>query len=235
MKPVCLHCGEPERCQVVEAWGDGTFMLDTCCEGMRDAAAEYMVEDPRGSAAWLASLEDDDGDKLEELCGHQLRRVADDDGHLLLDWKLEVRPIPQAEAKAFIREHHRHCRPPAGWRFGAGIWNGGTLVGVASVGRPVARGYDRHTVVEVNRLCVRTDVPRELVWNACSQLYGWAARKAKAKGFHRVITYLHDDEPGTSVKAAGFTLEATLPPRRRGWRNGVPICGKTRWVRELRT
>jgi hypothetical protein len=45
--------------------------------------------------------------------------------------------------------------------------------------------------------------------NACSFLYAASARVAKAMGFVRFITYTLDNEPGTSLRAAGWKLEKT--------------------------
>jgi hypothetical protein len=161
---------------------------------------------------------------------------------LLLDWQLQLVPVTWAQARAFIAEHHAHCKPPRGWRFGVGIRNGSRLIGVASIGRPVARAFDAARIVEVNRCCIRRDIARPLAWNACSMLYGWAAREAKKRGFDRIITYTLDSEPGITLQAAGWTAEATTRARPRGWdtasrpRDGeaTPNCAKTRWGRELR-
>ena len=49
-------------------------------------------------------------------------------------------PVTFAEASAFIAEWHRHHRPPAGHKFSIGAADEhNVLVGVALVGRPVAR------------------------------------------------------------------------------------------------
>lgn len=241
--PICVFCGAPERCEVFEAWDDGAFMLDTCCDGMHDAALDELQDDPKAAARWLSGLRDVDCDAgIEEIVGHDLRRVVDDGaGQLLLDWQLRLVPVTWAQARTFIAEHHAHCKPPRGWRFGIGIRNGTRLIGIASVGRPVARGYKPTEVVEVNRCCIRRDIPRELAWNACSMLYGWAAREAKKRRFRKIVTYTLDSELGTSLIAAGYTAEATTRARPRGWdtasrpRDGeaTPNCAKTRWARQL--
>ena len=74
------------------------------------------------------------------------------------------------------------------------------LVGVAVVGRPVARMTNQRTVVEVTRLC--TDGTK----NACSKLYAAAARIAKEMGFESIQTFILDSESGVSLKAAGWEL-----------------------------
>jgi hypothetical protein len=47
-------------------------------------------------------------------------------------------------------------------------------------------------------------------------LYGACWRAARALGYRRAITYIEGDEPGTSLRAAGWLLVAQLPAR-RGW------------------
>lgn len=105
------------------------------------------------------------------------------------------------EAAAFVSEHHRHHTPPVGHLFSIGAFREERLVGVVIVGRPVARRRDDGLTAEVTRLCVLQEEP-----NACSFLYGKAARAALAMGFRRIGTYTLKSEPGTSLKAAGWTL-----------------------------
>ena len=111
---------------------------------------------------------------------------------------LSVQPITFAEACAFIRMHHRHHDPPVGWLFGCAVNDGSKVVGVATVGRPVARMLQDGYTAEVNRLC--TDGTP----NVASMLYGACWRAAKALGYRRLITYILAEEPGTTLKAAGW-------------------------------
>lgn len=106
--------------------------------------------------------------------------------------------IELAEANAFVREHHRHHKPVVGHLFSIGAALGETIVGVVIVGRPVARMRDDGQTAEVTRLC--TDGTKD----ACSFLYGAAARAAFALGFKRIGTYILASEPGTSLVAAGW-------------------------------
>ena len=69
---------------------------------------------------------------------------------------------------------------------------------MAITGRPVSRYLDDGLTLEVNRLC--TDGTR----NACSFLYGAAARAAKVMGYRKIITYILDPEDGGSLRAAGW-------------------------------
>ena len=111
---------------------------------------------------------------------------------------LEIVPISLKEANAFVEQYHRHHKPVVGHKFSIGCSEGEKIVGVAIVGRPVSRYLDDGWVLEVNRLC--TDGTR----NACSMLYAAAWRAARAMGYKKVITYILESEPGTSLKAAGW-------------------------------
>ncbi len=229
---ICCFCGEPELVELFDYWPDtGEFLFETCCGDLHEATVEWLNEvDAKERAAYL--------EKISFGYFSRLRRVEPEDGTFRIDHNLMREDIEQAEAFDFIDQHHRHNRRPRGWRFGAAVTNGGRRIAVASVGNPVARAYNGRGVIEINRVCVRTDVPRVHVWNACSMLYGWAAKEAKRRGFKKIITYTRDDEDGTSLKAAGYTPEAKVKARKVGWQNRgdranqEPI-GKTRWVRNL--
>jgi len=112
---------------------------------------------------------------------------------------LKLVPVTLAAANAFVSTHHRHHRPVTGHKFSLGCEQDGRLVGVAIVGRPVSRYLDNGTTLEVNRLCTTGEK------NACSFLYGAAARAAKALGYRKIITYTLETELGTSLRAAGWT------------------------------
>lgn len=129
---------------------------------------------------------------------------------------LEVVPITLKQACAFIATHHRHNKPPRGWKFGVGLRRGHDLVGVAAAGRPVARLLDDGLTLEVNRTC--TDGTP----NANSMLYGAVWRAARAMGYRRCITYTQADETGASLRAAGWIKVKEIRPL-PGWdRPGRP-------------
>jgi len=111
---------------------------------------------------------------------------------------LELQPIDYKEACAFIDKHHRHHLPPVGWKYGIAVNDGEKVVGVITVGRPVARYLDDSWTLEVTRCC--TDGTK----NSASMLYQAAWRAAKALGYKRLITYILEEEKGTSLKAAGW-------------------------------
>ena len=112
---------------------------------------------------------------------------------------LRLVPVSLREANAYVDAHHRHHRSVVGHKFSVGCEQNGELVGVAIVGRPVSRYLDDGTTLEVTRLCSNGER------NVCSFLYGAAARAAKALGYQKIITYTLDTEPGTSLRAAGWT------------------------------
>lgn len=122
--------------------------------------------------------------------------------------ELEIIPITLKQAAAFIAEHHRHHGPPRGWKFGVAVADrNGTIRGVATAGRPVARVLDDGRSIEVNRTC--TDgFP-----NGNSMLYGAIWRAAKSLGYLRAYTYTQHGESGASLRAAGWVPEETLPAR----------------------
>jgi hypothetical protein len=124
---------------------------------------------------------------------------------------LRIVPVSFADAKAFVAANHRHHPRIVGHKFSVGLASGDELVGVAIVGRPVARHFDNGLTLEVNRTCVAEDVP-----NGNSMLYGAAWRAAKALGYLRLITYTQEGESGVSLRAAGWRVVAERPAR-PGW------------------
>ena len=230
---LCCFCGEPEVVELFEVWGHD-FMWETCCLALHESLCQEVADDP----AWGRELLRRIG--AEAFTGHQLRRLADDGaGGLVLDWQLRVQPIAFRAACAFVRAHHAHCGPPVTARFILAARNGGTLVGVAMTGNPVARAFMGRGIVEVNRLCVRRDVPAALRWNAASLLLGRAAREAERRGFQRIVTYCRADELGTSLRAAGWSQDCAVRGRswhsaRRSRSNTNAHIDKVRWSRTLR-
>jgi hypothetical protein len=111
---------------------------------------------------------------------------------------LTIIPIDFKDACLFIKEHHRHHKPPQGHKFSIAIWNGNDIVGVAIVGRPVARHLDNGWTLEVIRCC--TDGTK----NGCSKLYAACWNVVKAMGYRQLITYILDTESGISLRAAGW-------------------------------
>jgi hypothetical protein len=114
--------------------------------------------------------------------------------------KLHIVPIFQDEANEFVRRYHRHHGKVVGSVFQIAIQDDEKIIGVAMVGRPVGRYLQDGYTLEVNRLC--TDGTK----NACSMLYAACWRAARSLGYRKLITYILNTEPGTSLKAAGWKL-----------------------------
>jgi hypothetical protein len=141
---------------------------------------------------------------------------------------LELRPIGTREASAVVKRLHRHLPRVVGGLFAVSVFDNDELVGVGVASRPKARFLQDGFTVEISR--VATDGHR----NACSKIYGALCRACAAIGVRRVVTFTRTDEPGTSLRAAGFT-EAGLT-REQSWdrpqrhRFGEPLQVR-KWVR----
>lgn len=145
---------------------------------------------------------------------------------------LTLVPISLAEANAFVEAHHRHHKAVTGHKFSLGCENDGKLVGVAIVGRPVSRYLDDGRTLEVNRLCTLGER------NACSFLYGAAARAAKALGYTKIVTYTLDTESGVSLRASGWTCAGQAggkywTGKRRKTEQNYPAQMKLRYEKNL--
>jgi hypothetical protein len=114
---------------------------------------------------------------------------------------IQLVPLSLATARRFVADHHRHNEPPIGHKFSIGLEVDGHLVGVVIAGRPLARAWDDGRTIELLRVTTIGDR------NACSRLYAAACRAAGAMGYTRAVTYTLDSEPGTSLRAAGFTID----------------------------
>jgi hypothetical protein len=142
--------------------------------------------------------------------------------------RLHLAPITLRQANACVERWHRHRRCVRGGIVALAAVCEATVVGVAILGRPVARRLQDGHTVEVTR--VATDGTP----NACSFLYGAARRAAAVLGYSRVVTYTRRDESGSSLRAAGFERVATV--RGRSWScpsrprvDYEPWQGKFRW------
>jgi hypothetical protein len=110
---------------------------------------------------------------------------------------MRIIPLTLKQLNSLITEMHRHHKPVVGHRFSLGLLLNGKIIGGCSVGRPVSRELDQYVIAEVTRLV--TDGTK----NACSMLYGAAARTCAAMGFDQIQTYILESEPA----ADGFWTE----------------------------
>lgn len=143
--------------------------------------------------------------------------------------KLQIVPVSYRDACAFIELHHRHHVPPRGHKASIAVALDGKICGVAVLGRPVSRVLDDGKTLEVTR--VATDGTP----NACSKLYGASHKLARALGYERLVTYTLAEEPGTSLRAAGWNPTA-VPRSSHSWStpsrprtDKAPLQNKIRW------
>ena len=111
---------------------------------------------------------------------------------------LTLVPISLEEANAFVKKYHRHNQTVPGAKFCVACSVDEIIVGVAIVGRPIARNADDGWTLEICR--VATDGTR----NANSFLYGAVRRAAWALGYKKLITYTLPEESGDSLRGAGY-------------------------------
>lgn len=121
--------------------------------------------------------------------------------------RLVLVPIPLDEANAYVERHHRHSNPTVGHKFSLGAARAGEIVGVAIVGRPVARGLDDGATLEVLRVCTTGER------NACSFLYAACWSATRALGYQKLITYTLASESGSSLRAAGWRVVGEVTAR----------------------
>lgn len=147
---------------------------------------------------------------------------------------MKIVPISLAEANEFVFNFHRHNKPVQGCKFAIGASDGTSLIGVAIVGRPVARFLDDGFTSEVTRCCVIDLAPK----NACSFLYSKCWRIWQYMGGQKLITYTLQSESGSSLKGAGWKIIGQTEGAKvgKGWttrpgREWQPITGqaKFRW------
>jgi len=152
----------------------------------------------------------------------------------------QLKPINLAEAKAFVKENHRHHPPMNRWKYGIGLIDISTdeaeppLLGVVVAEPPRARMLNDGYTLELTRVC--TVGAR----NACSILLGAACRTAEGLGYRRMITYTLPEEGGASLRAAGFVQDRHVkaqawgrPSRPRQSTLSLDLGDKWRWVRTL--
>lgn len=144
-----------------------------------------------------------------------------------------VVPLTLRQANDFVEQHHRHSARTSndGGKFAIGLTVGGELVGVAIVGRPVARLLQDTGTAEVLRLCVSPAAPK----GACARLYARCKRIWQLMGGDRVVTYTLARERGDSLRGAGFAIESVVParawdtPSRRRRSRALEREAKVRW------
>jgi len=146
--------------------------------------------------------------------------------------RLYVLPIPVKRALRWNKAHHRRLPALQGAMWAIVVMRGGVVedgvtladrvVGTAIVGRPTARKSDSQEepqpALQVLRVaCVAGDESASGHKGSNSMLYGACARAARAMGCRSLCTYIHDDESGVSLVAAGWILDETFDSKGGEW------------------
>lgn len=144
---------------------------------------------------------------------------------------LKIVPMSVKQARKQVKAWHRHLPDLQGGLFACGVEADGILVGVTVAGNP-ARVWQGTGRVVISR-CATTGER-----NACSKLYGAICRAAQALGYREAWTYTLPEEPGTSLRAAGFEEVGVTPGgehdrAKRPRKKAVRPDHKTRWCRVL--
>ena len=145
---------------------------------------------------------------------------------------MKIAPCTVKAALKRVKEWHRHLPDLQGGLFAAQCVNDlGECVGVAVAGNPAQEWQGTGRIV-ISRVATTGHE------NACSALYGALCRAAKALGYSEAWTYTLPEEPGTSLRAAGFIDmgmtdggEHDRPSRSR--KPAVRADKKRRWLRNL--
>lgn len=144
---------------------------------------------------------------------------------------LVTRMVFLATANDFVELVHRHHKPATGHKLSFGVFASDTMVGVAIMGRPVARNTNDQTHIEVTRCAT------DGTFNACSALYARCAREARVMGYKVIQTFTLVTEPGSSLKGAGWRCVAWVEGKQ--WkgkgreREAINTGDKWKWERAL--
>lgn len=151
---------------------------------------------------------------------------------------MKIVPLILREANDFVERWHRHSARTSndGGKFAIGLEHEGQLVGVAIVGRPVARLLQVPGAAELLRLCTSPAAPK----GAGSKLYSRAKRIWQLMGGTKLHTYTLTRESGATMRGAGIHEHAAevgeqqwdRPSRPRDER-AVYDEAKLRWTEDI--
>ena len=137
---------------------------------------------------------------------------------------MRTRPIAMNRALEWVRLTHRRLPKLQGGMWALAVCDDANEVrGVAVLGRPTARMEPQDgSALQVLRVAVQEGFP-----NGCSMLYGRASRAANAMGADDCFTFIHDDESGVSLKAAGWIEDKTFESKGGEWSRPSRLREKT--------
>jgi hypothetical protein len=144
---------------------------------------------------------------------------------------LYIVPCTVSRARQLVEAWHRHLPDVQGGLFASALNLDDKIVGVALAANPPREwnGTGRIVIARVATLGTK---------DACSKLYGSMCRAAKALGYLEAWTYTLPEEPGTSLRAAGFeymgvTDGGTYDSKSKKRNAPVNDGPKLRWRRRL--
>ena len=144
---------------------------------------------------------------------------------------MTIAPLTVKAATWWIRGVHRHLPEVQGGLFACAVVEDDTVLGVGLAANP-ARVWQGTGRFVISRIATGGAA------NACSALYGALCRAGKALGYREAWTYTLPEEPGSSLRAAGFRDmglspggDWSCPSRPR--KAAVRPEPKRRWVRVL--
>lgn len=144
---------------------------------------------------------------------------------------LTIAPCTVKDAMRHVKLWHRHLPELQGGLFAVRVLDGLDTVGVGIAGNPSRVQQGKGHIVISRVATIGAD-------NACSAVYGALCRASKALGYSKAWTYTLPEEPGTSLRGAGFMDmgltdggEWSRPSRKRS--AAVRPEPKRRWLRIL--
>lgn len=128
---------------------------------------------------------------------------------------MRIVPLTLREANDFVERWHRHSARTSndGGKYAIGLENDGQLVGVAIVGRPIARLLQVEGAAELLRLCTSPNAPK----GAGSKLYSRAKRIWQLMGGTTIHTYTLTKESGETMRGAGLRDEDSIEVKGAQW------------------
>jgi len=190
---------------------DNCGKVISCGSGM-DRKPAHIIRTKLSHAGWLIG-----GGPEEDLCdvcrppSVRARKIqppvnSETEEHESARYlTLRLRPwtVKKSDALSFVKGTHRRLPDIQGamWcvTVRAGHGRDG-IVACALVGHPSQeQTTDEYELLRVTRVAAKEGYP-----NACSMLYAACWRAARAMGATSMDTFTHLDEPGTSLRAAGW-------------------------------
>lgn len=133
---------------------------------------------------------------------------------------MRIVPLTLRQANDFVERWHRHSARTSndGGKYAVGLEHDGHLVGVAIVGRPVARLLQVEGAAELLRLCTSPGAPK----GSGAKLYARARRIWQLMGGTKLHTYTLGAESGATIRGAGVREPAAIVPPQQWTRPSRP-------------